>query len=655
MSTETPRYLYLDAGLRRSAFVVEEALASTTERHHVEIRVPALETVADAAAELSRTPAAGVVFELSSGLPSGGQLQLIADVLRHGHRAWLYWPAEQAVECVDDERLRSLRRHRRGVAWLRRLGGPIDRASASLQRLPGGLRWIYRGAFPVRRSDILSKLERLVTNARPVPLEPVCVGGAARLPDAGACLRTDFWARPRDDQRTAVVASELAAAGSHVVCLVPGRPEKVDQLDQPGVRLVVMDEPPQTGGQDAIVLAPAHYEPLIKAACQASRPAYLYERPAAGAYAGAEISQRLGIPYIVEYPGFDVMLREALGGAESLYADLYALAEELALRQATIVVVAASSQKEALVSRGIDAARVVVDSREGGMGVRLADFIAAQAARVPRADRIQTGDAYKDQVQKQWDYNPVGSHHARASQPHTLEWFLEVEKHRYQVYAPWMPETMEFAAHAGHDVLEIGGGMGTDLAQFVTHGAAVTDLDLSAGHLQLAEENFRLRGLKGRFIHHDAETLPFDDRSFDVVYSNGVLHHTPNTTAVVREIHRVLRPGGLAIVMFYAEHSLHYWRKLVWELGVKQALLERVSMGEIMSRSVERTANEARPLVKVYTPSRLRTLFADFSPVQIVQRQLLAEELPNLLKWTLPAGERWLGWNLIVKATRADR
>ena len=48
-------------------------------------------------------------------------------------------------------------------------------------------------------------------------------------------------------------------------------------------------------------------------------------------------------------------------------------------------------------------------------------------------DRIQTGDAYKDQVQNQWDNNPVGSHHARASQPHTLEWFVEVEKHRYQV------------------------------------------------------------------------------------------------------------------------------------------------------------------------------------------------------------------------------
>ena len=211
---------------------------------------------------------------------------------------------------------------------------------------------------------------------------------------------------------------------------------------------------------------------------------------------------------------------------------------------------------------------------------------------------------------------------------------------------------MEFAKHAGHDVLEIGGGMGTDLAQFALHGAAVTDIDLAAGHLRLAEDNFRLRGLRGRFIHHDAEALPFDDESFDLVYSNGVLHHTPNTAAVVREIHRVLRPGGRAIVMLYAENSLHYWRKLVWLFGVKEGLLDKVSMGEIMSRTVERSANDARPLVKVYTKRRAASLFKDFNHVEVLQRQLLAEELPTALRWTLPSIERRLGWNLIVKATK---
>ncbi len=138
---------------------------------------------------------------------------------------------------------------------------------------------------------------------------------------------------------------------------------------------------------------------------------------------------------------------------------------------------------------------------------------------------VETGDAYKGQVQNQWNNNPVGSETARSAQPHTLEWFQEVERYRYDVYAPWMPRVMEFAEHAGEQVLEIGGGMGTDLAQFASNGAIVTDVDLSGGHLQIAQENFRLRGLAGRFVHHDAESLPFDDDTFDLVYSNGV--HSP--------------------------------------------------------------------------------------------------------------------------------
>lgn len=273
------------------------------------------------------------------------------------------------------------------------------------------------------------------------------------------------------------------------------------------------------------------------------------------------------------------------------------------------------------------------------------------------APPLITGDADKDEVQQQWDNDPAGSHYVETALPHTLDWFLEAEAYRYGSYAPWMAETMEFAAHAGEDVLEIGGGMGTDLAQFARHGARVTDVDLAAGHLELAEENFRLRGLPGRFVHHDAETLPFDDESLDVVYSNGVLHHTPNTRDLVREIRRVLRPGGLAIVMVYAENSLVYWRNLVWTIGLKQRQLLRWSMGDIMSRSVERRDNAAaRPLVKVYTRRRLAAMFAGFEAIEVVQRQLIAGEVPRLLArvprtWLA----RRLGWNLIIKARKPRR
>jgi ubiquinone/menaquinone biosynthesis C-methylase UbiE len=216
-----------------------------------------------------------------------------------------------------------------------------------------------------------------------------------------------------------------------------------------------------------------------------------------------------------------------------------------------------------------------------------------------------------------------------------------------------MPEVMEFSKHSGKQLLEIGGGLGTDLSQFAANGADITDLDLSAGHLALARENFRLRGLDGRFIHHDAESLPFEDNTFDVVYSNGVIHHTPNTAKVVSEMYRVLKPGVRIIVMVYAENSWHYWSALVRGLSLKGNMLGKHSMGEIMSRTVEMTANGARPLVKVYTRARLRKMFAGFEGVEIVKRQLTRPEVPHALR-RIPIRmlERWMGWNLIIKANK---
>ena len=638
---QSDNYLYLAPDLQRGVLFADASLAAMTERHHVDLSVPPLEPLADASAELSRAVAAGVVFELASGLPAEGQLPLFDQVLRAGRRAWMYWPAEQAIECLDDERLASLRRHLSAVTWLKRICVPIDTAVTRWNRAPAGLRWIYRGEFPVRRLDVLDTLTRLSLRAQPVPLGS-CAG-------AGLYLRTDYWNIGCDDERMGRVVGELAMASGRIVCLTPRYDAR---LDQTGAQQVVMDPPRLSVGEDAIVLAPSHYGPIVKAACQTLRPAYLYDRGSAGQSVGAELSQLLGVPYIVEYRGAGALVREAVNGSAPFYPELYAQAEELALRQATVIVAGSSSLKDELISRGIDAARVLVAPGDEALGSLLAGFVEAQRQRAERSASIDTGDSYKDQVQNQWNQNPVGSHHARQSQPHTLDWFLEVERHRYGVYAPWMPDVMEFTKHSGRDVLEIGGGIGTDLAQFAANGAAVTDIDLASGHLRLAEENFRLRGLHGRFIHHDAESLPFEDRSFDVVYSNGVLHHTPNTATVVREIHRVLRPGGRAVVMLYAENSLHYWRKLVWRLGIKEGLLDKVSMGEIMSRTVERSANDARPLVKVYTKRRAEGLFKDFNRIEVLQRQLLAEELPAALRWVRPAIERRFGWNLIVKATK---
>lgn len=271
-------------------------------------------------------------------------------------------------------------------------------------------------------------------------------------------------------------------------------------------------------------------------------------------------------------------------------------------------------------------------------------------------EALVTGDYYKDEVQRQWDRDPCGSQYAKSTIPNTLDWYLEVERHRYEVYGPWMLELMEFTRHRGKRLLEVGAGLGTDHAQFARHGAITTDIDLSAGHLEHAKRNFALRGLKGEFIHADAENMPFADNTFDVVYSNGVIHHTPNTKRVVDEMYRVLKPGGKVIVMVYAENSLHYWRNLFYGIGIAQGRLDCSSMGDIMSESVELSEHGSRPLVKVYTRPRLHALFHRFEQRRIWQRQMVPEERPA---WLRRVPVQWLeaimGWNLIIKAYKPRR
>jgi hypothetical protein len=105
--------------------------------------------------------------------------------------------------------------------------------------------------------------------------------------------------------------------------------------------------------------------------------------------------------------------------------------------------------------------------------------------------------------------------------------------------------------------------------------------------------------------------------------------------------------------MVYAENSLHYWRNLVCAIGLRQNLLASMSMGEIMSQNVEITEHGSRPLVKAYTAARLRRMFRDFRDVRIYKRQMLSDELPELLKWMpIEVAGRVMGWNLIVKALK---
>jgi ubiquinone/menaquinone biosynthesis C-methylase UbiE len=205
-------------------------------------------------------------------------------------------------------------------------------------------------------------------------------------------------------------------------------------------------------------------------------------------------------------------------------------------------------------------------------------------------------------------------------------------------------------------VLEIGFGTGTDLLQFARAGAIVTGVDLTPRSIDIARRRFDTYGQRGEFLIGDGENLSFPDGSFDVVYSFGVLHHTPDTARAVREVHRVLRPQGKAIVMLYHRASLAYWGGLVFKHGILRGKLLRLSVAEIMSRQVEYGAAESRPLVKVYSRNEARQLFRDFDECEIIVNQLTRPELRPFGAIVPEPAFNWLaehfGWNLLIKATK---
>ncbi len=194
----------------------------------------------------------------------------------------------------------------------------------------------------------------------------------------------------------------------------------------------------------------------------------------------------------------------------------------------------------------------------------------------------------KQRAREQWGKDPAGAVYGGDREFGSLEFFEQVERHRYQEYAPWMHEVMGFDRYAGRRLLEVGCGMGTDLLQFARGGAICTGVDLTPRSIEISRHRFQLYGIPGSFLVTDGERLPFPDNTFDVVYSNGVLHHTPDTAAAAQEIHRVLKPGGIAKVMLYYRHSLNYWGEIILHRGLlRGALLRGQTPEQIMGRFVE--------------------------------------------------------------------
>lgn len=167
----------------------------------------------------------------------------------------------------------------------------------------------------------------------------------------------------------------------------------------------------------------------------------------------------------------------------------------------------------------------------------------------------------KAQVRSHWEQEVCGTRYGASEDRRT--YFAEIERTRYEQDF-MLRDFARFETARGKKVLEVGVGAGTDLAQWARVGAIVYGIDLTDAAVELSRERIALEGLSAQIARGDAEQLTFPNDYFDIYYSWGVLHHTPNTEQAISEACRVLRPGGTLKIMLY--HWPSVGALLVWLL-----------------------------------------------------------------------------------------
>ena len=266
---------------------------------------------------------------------------------------------------------------------------------------------------------------------------------------------------------------------------------------------------------------------------------------------------------------------------------------------------------------------------------------------------------YKQRAINQWTKNPIGTESTKYPEG-SLEFFDEIAKNRYQIYAPWMKSTFKFEQYRNKKVLEVGVGVGTDHLELAKAGAILTGIDITPKSIELTKKNLELHGYHSDLLVADAENLPFEDEIFEVVYSFGVLHHIPDTQKAIDEIYRVLKPQGKAIITLYNKNSLSFWLFVFLYDFILKGKFMKISLNDRIS-AIEKGGDETKPLVKLFTKKQARELFHKFRKVTIITRQTglstSGRFLSKILNWKIVKTffeflAQWFGWYLIIEAEK---
>ena len=249
-----------------------------------------------------------------------------------------------------------------------------------------------------------------------------------------------------------------------------------------------------------------------------------------------------------------------------------------------------------------------------------------------------------------WDRWPCGAHELVSSETTARGYFEAIARLRYG-RGDHVIDLFDLRAWEVKRVLEVGCGIGTDLCQFALSAAQVAGIDVSPESTKLARRALDARGLAGWVMVADGENLPFADRSFDLVYTWGVVHHCVSPAQVVAEIFRVLKPGGELITMVYNRHSV-----LALQVWIRYGLLRGrpfASIRSLMARHLE------SPGTRAYTRAEAAELFSTFDRVSIesvvTRYDIRLGRRVFLPRWLRRAVPRKYGWFIVLRGTRRER
>lgn len=266
-----------------------------------------------------------------------------------------------------------------------------------------------------------------------------------------------------------------------------------------------------------------------------------------------------------------------------------------------------------------------------------------------------------ERVREYWDKRPCNIRHSPLPVG-TREYFDQVEARKYFV-EPHIPRFAQFERWKGKKVLEIGCGLGTDTVNFARAGAQVTAVDLSPASLDLARKRVALYGFGDRLRFHagSAEELPsiVPVEHYDLVYSFGVIHHTPHPERVVDHIRQYTSPGSTVKIMVYHRYSWKvFWILMTYGKG------KFWKLDQLVAENSE--AQTGCPVTYTYSRRQARELLQSrgFQPTEISVEHIFPYRVADYTQyryvkawpWSwMPAAmfhclERHFGWHLCVTA-----